>query len=98
MLVYPLVFVLVRESRDTLIGEGTVSHDFGQLLAGDINNDNRIWTDDASLLATSFNTLHGDADYDARIDLNHDGRISTADASILAENFDLIGENPSGVP
>lgn len=78
----------------TLAAGGNTA-DFGELLAGDANDDNLVSALDFSILAGAYNSQVGDANYDARADFNGDGFVTGLDFSLLAGNFNVAGENPS---
>jgi hypothetical protein len=61
--------------------------DFGFLLEGDCNNDNKIFGADFSLLRTTY---HGD--FDERCDLNEDSAIDEADLALLQDNYYKFGD------
>jgi hypothetical protein len=75
---------------------GSNTADFGELLAGDANDDNVVSALDFSILAGAYNSEAGDANYDARADFNGDGFVTGLDFSLLAGNFNVAGEDPSG--
>jgi len=68
--------------------------DFGTLLEGDANDDNRISLVDFSILATSYDLGNGDPGFDARADFNENDWIEIADFSLLATNYDRSGDIP----
>lgn len=71
----------------TLVAGETRTVDFGKLLEGDANGDNRVNVSDFSILAGGFSPA-----YDARADFNEDGVVSIADFSLLGSNFNMTGE------
>jgi len=71
----------------TLVAGETRTVDFGKLLEGDANGDNRVNISDFSILAGGFSPA-----YDARADFNEDGVVSIADFSLLGSNFNMTGE------
>lgn len=72
----------------------TDSADVGPVLLinGDCDGNNVIDIADYTILATAFDAIAGDANWDARTDLNGDGIIDIADYTILALNFDAVGD------
>ncbi len=60
-----------------------------ELLAGDINGDNKVDAIDLLMLASAFNTSVGHPDYDMAADLNYDGIINAIDLLILARCWQL---------
>ena len=84
---------------DTVIlVEGTNSHAFGTLLAGDVTDDNVVNLFDFSPLATAFGTTAGDQDYNPLAEFTGDSVVNLFDFSLLAANFGTAGENPGLVP
>ncbi len=82
----------------TALAIGSNPVDFGQLLAGDANNDNVVTGPDFSVLVTTYNLTSGAGGYDARADFNGDGAVTAPDFSLLATNFNTAGETPSAGP
>ncbi len=76
---------------------GANSVAFGELPAGDANNDNRVELLDFSILANGFDQEAGDPGYDGRADFNGDEAVDLLDFSLLAGRFDQVGQTPSGV-
>jgi len=68
--------------------------DFGTLLEGDANDDNRVSLVDFSILATSYDLGSADPGFDARADFNENDWIEIADFSLLATNYDRSGDIP----
>ncbi len=83
----------LAELRTGVIGSGNNSFNFGTLRQGDANNDNFINVTDFSILATAFNTLEGQPNYNANADFNDDGIINITDFSLLATNFGQSGDS-----
>jgi hypothetical protein len=73
---------------------GSNSADFGQLAAGDANNDNFVSALDFSILSATFNKQEGDLGYDGRADFNGDDAVTALDFSLLSSNFNTAGETP----
>ncbi len=80
----------------TVSGGGATYH-AGELVTGDIDNNNRVNVLDYSILATSFNKQEGDAGYVPQANLNATGLVNTLDFSLLVNNFNVFGETPSGL-
>ncbi len=80
----------------TITGSGD-SHDAGELMTGDVNNDNRVNVLDHSTLVNSYNLQAGDAGYNPSANLNGTGRVNTLDFSLMVGNFNRFGEVPSGL-
>ncbi|MBC2840231.1 malectin domain-containing carbohydrate-binding protein [Robiginitalea sp. SC105] len=72
--------------------DGPNTINFGQLLAGDANNDNQVTGLDFSILAGTYNLTSGDTGYDDRADFNGDGQVTGLDFSLLASNYNVSGE------
>lgn len=85
---------LQRAQTVTLV-DGANTLNFGELLAGDANDDNQVTALDFSILAASFNLSTGGTGYDARADFNGDGSVTALDFSLLASNFNVAGEEPT---
>ena len=62
------------------------------LINGDCDGNNLVGTDDYLLVNSSFDTLLGDAAFDARADLNGDEYVGTDDYLLLNSSFDLTGD------
>jgi hypothetical protein len=71
---------------------GSNSHDFGELIEGDVNNDNVVSIVDFSISATTFGLCEGAADYDQRTDFNGDNCVLLIDFSLLSSNFGQQGD------
>ncbi len=74
------------------ISQDTPPLDWGTLLAGDANGDNRVSLQDLSILANTYGQEEGSPGYDARADFNNDRRVSLADLSLLATNYGTQGD------
>jgi hypothetical protein len=70
---------------------GGMPINFGQLKAGDANNDNVVTLLDFSLIASNFGRTPVHAEYDGRANLNADGSINLLDFSLLSNNFNQVG-------
>lgn len=77
--------------------EGNNAINFGELRAGDANNDNFVEAVDFSALVAAFNAQSGDQNYNAGVDFNGDGFVESLDFSILVSNFNMAGQVPSGL-
>lgn len=62
------------------------------LTNGDCDGNNLVGTDDYLLVNSAFDTLLGDAAFDARADLNGDDYVGTDDYLLLNSSFDLTGD------
>jgi O-glycosyl hydrolase len=56
----------------------------------DMNGDGAINMSDVIILASSFNTVRGDAGYVDLYDLNRDGAVNMSDVMIVAEKFNTL--------
>ncbi len=74
---------------------GVNSVDFGTLLEGDADDNNRVTLQDFSVLTGAFNTAQGAPAFADGADFNEDGLINLADFSLLSANFNLNGEEPN---
>lgn len=90
--------VTLQVVETVTLASGDNSQDFGEFRAGDANGDNIVSSLDFSLLATSFNTTDGDANYNANTDFNGDGFVTSLDFSLLASNFNTSGDSVSIAP
>lgn len=59
---------------------------------GDVNQNNKINTDDYLLLSAAFDASRGDAGFSESADLNGDDYVGTDDYLILNDNFDMVGQ------
>jgi len=80
-------------NKKTNIGipTGPTGVDFGTLLEGDANNDDKIGGADYSILATAYSKCSGQSGWDSRADFNGSGCIDGADYSLLASNYGRYG-------
>lgn len=60
-------------------------------ILGDVNRDNEVGPADFALLAQSFGSFAGDANWDADCDLDWDAEVGPSDFSILASEFGTFG-------
>ncbi|MDU8885505.1 malectin domain-containing carbohydrate-binding protein [Yeosuana sp. MJ-SS3] len=63
-----------------------------ELLAGDVNDDNKVNISDFAILAGSYNLESGDSEYDDRADLNSSGKVDISDFALLAGNYNIFGK------
>jgi subtilisin family serine protease len=63
------------------------------LLAGDLNNDNKIDLADLALLALAYHAEPGDKSWNPAADLNGDGLVNATDLKILNQNYGLVGDS-----
>jgi len=76
----------------TLSAGVTTVVDFGSLLEGDVNDDDKCNILDLSALGSSFGKNKGDAGYNKWADLNRDDKVNILDLSALGGNFGKSGE------
>ncbi|TVR79637.1 MAG: hypothetical protein EA409_08985, partial [Saprospirales bacterium] len=67
---------------------------FDSLVAGDVNGDNIVGQSDLDALIQAYNTLIGDAGFNAAADFNCDGKVDINDLTKLIENFGETGDIP----
>ena len=80
-----------RRSNLTLaVGDNTV--DMGTLLEGDIDNDNDVDANDASVVNLAFGSTPASANWDPRADLNGDGVVDATDMGLIATNYGQVGD------
>lgn len=63
----------------------------GELVAGDINNDNEINIQDFSIFATSYGTVAGESEFNPMCDLDCSSSIDIADFSLFGASYGLDG-------
>jgi cysteine-rich repeat protein len=68
---------------------------FGNLRAGDADDDNCVLLVDFSILATTFGLCSGDTGFDQRADFDLSGCVVLIDFSLLATNFSACGDEPA---
>lgn len=90
MIVGNAPYLRKRVQIDTTSGNASVAPI--NLIAGDINGDNYIGTDDYLILNSAFDASAGDSNFDELADLTGDGYIGTDDYLLLNGNFDITGD------
>ena len=79
--------------------EGANSATIAELLAGDVDGDNKVLLEDFSILGGVFNTSNvnpgGAPNY---ADFNGDGQVGLEDFSVAGGNFNVNGEEPTEQP
>lgn len=73
------------------IGTANVTNLTFSLLAGDVDDDNRVDLDDFLILAASYELGTADPAFDARTDLDGSGRTDLDDFLLLASNYGRTG-------
>jgi len=63
-----------------------------ELLAGDVNDDNKVNISDFGILAGTYNLESGDIGYDARADFNVSLKVDISDFGLLAGNYNIFGD------
>ena len=84
-------FHTLRVCQTVTIVTGINKVDFGTLLEGDANNDNRIDNKDKAILLAAYGTHRGQRRYDPRADFNDDGKVDSADKDLLTANWNQVG-------
>ncbi len=87
-IIFPKYLIRVVE----VVINGDLQIDFGELRAGDANNDNVVALLDFSILASTYNKQEGDTGYNGAADFNNDGAVGLLDFSLLASNFNTSGD------
>jgi RHS repeat-associated protein len=64
------------------------------LLGGDANNDNQVTALDLLAVKNAYNTVQGDANYNAAADFNCDGQVTALDLLIVKLNYNEVGATP----
>jgi aryl-phospho-beta-D-glucosidase BglC (GH1 family) len=64
----------------------------------DINGDKVVNMADVVLIASHFNAIASESNYDRKCDLNNDGAINMSDVILLALKFNTVIENPTQTP
>ena len=80
-----------RIARGLTLVAGNNSKAFGDLLAGDTNNDDSVTLVDYSRMRASYGKCAGDSGYQAGADSNGDGCIALQDYSRLRANYGVTG-------
>ncbi|MDP4180465.1 MAG: S-layer homology domain-containing protein [Bacillota bacterium] len=62
------------------------------IIAGDVNSDNKVNLSDVIMIAKGFNTVRGQSDYNEVCDLNMDDSINMADVLCIAKGFGYTTE------
>lgn len=83
-------FLSVKKTNVAVTGSATI--DFGEMLTGDINNDNMVNILDYSALMTTWRKQAGDVGYNAAADLKQDNQINILDYSMMVTNWRKQGE------
>lgn len=73
-------------SGETLVMD-TQGAAFSNLLVGDLNGDCKVDILDIATIAVAFDTVDGDARWNAEADLNGDGRVDIVDVAMAASNL-----------
>jgi hypothetical protein len=71
---------------------GSASGVTATLLAGDVNNDNRVDLKDLGLMADAFGSTPADMKWNDAADLNCDGKVDKKDQELLAANINKRGD------
>jgi len=62
------------------------------LIGGDIDGDNYVGGSDFDVWNGSYDTVPGDASWDARADIDGDGYVGSSDFDVWNGNYDLVGD------
>ncbi len=84
---------LWRSKLVNISGTGSTSSGSWTLVNGDIDRDNSITIFDYIDLSFAFDTVPGDARWDAQCDLDEDNAITVFDYIILSNNFGIDGDS-----
>jgi parallel beta-helix repeat protein len=76
----------------TLTDGNTTVVNFGSLLEGDANNDDKVNILDLSALGSAFGTSTGGAGWNDKADFNRDGKVNILDLSALGSDYGLQGD------
>ncbi len=73
------------------LSSGSVSNVNVTLLAGDVNNNNKVDVDDLTLLLNVYNSTLGDGTYTDAADLTCNGKVDVDDLTVLLNNYNTTG-------
>ncbi|MDP4179714.1 MAG: dockerin type I domain-containing protein [Bacillota bacterium] len=59
-------------------------------LPEDINGDGTVNMSDVILIASHFNTMAGNANYDIKCDVNRDNAVNMSDVILIAAKFNIV--------
>jgi cysteine-rich repeat protein len=85
----------LQSCRLATLDPGSTPVAFGNLRAGDADNDNCVELVDFSVLVTTFGLCSGDTGFDQRADFDLSGCVVLIDFSLLATNFSACGDEPA---
>jgi len=86
---------LSNKRRVSLPTADGVAIDFGELLLGDANGDDRVDMVDVSYVIPALYTAAGYPGFNACADITHGGYVNQFDISTLLRNFNKAGPNPT---
>ena len=86
------IFVKTRASlrggiSNCALHSGSNTLDFGTLLVGDLNGDNKVNSIDYSIMVSDWDPVNN-----PRSDFNGDGVVNSIDYSLLVSNYNLVGD------
>ena len=73
-------------------GTATSLIDFGLLREGDADDDNAVISQDFFILRSAYNTMEGDAGFDAQADFNMDHIVNSSDFFLLRNHYNQSGD------
>lgn len=76
----------IQDAAGVRVGQGMFTMELP--IPGDINGDGEVGAADFSILASAYDSVDGDPNWNAAADINGDGEVGAADFSILAANYD----------
>ncbi len=82
---------LAKGFQDVVIAGGVNALAVGAVQNGDANNSNGINVQDLTFISGAYNTLEGNAGYNANADLNCSGGVNIQDLTIVSGAFNLSG-------
>ncbi len=82
---------LAKGFQDVVIAGGVNALAVGAVQNGDANNSNGINVRDLTFISGAYNTLEGNAGYNANADLNCSGGVNIQDLTIVSGAFNLSG-------
>ncbi|MGL4107827.1 glycosyl hydrolase family 18 protein [Clostridium sp. LP20] len=86
----------LTDGKDSVITKRSVEVTEQVVVPGapDVNGDGKVALDDVALVASKYNTVYGQANYDAKCDMNGDGVIDIYDIVIVSSKIDPEKPNP----
>ena len=72
----------------------SITLDAVPLLAGDVNDSNKINIYDMALIGSHYGLTSGDPEWDPRVDVNNDGTVDLQDLVLAASNYQKTSPVP----